>query len=233
MLKIFKTSLMTKSVLAIGLAISSQIAFAENTTAPLNPQFEQQFFQKFAQCDMSFFKWLKQHQQDLEPYVEMTTHKDHLAFDVELLDNEDEYSLDKLYHIEFKQPLMVNGIQLTGYYFLEQDAEALFDEEFSGNMKIYFWGFNTNEPTLQRTTRKLHQFKWDNYEDFRLTNKQMILNTRKSSKWVNHDFAMGVAPKAHTVEKSLFISGLRAPDIECSAQGDVSPQLLKTLHPEL
>lgn len=232
MLKIFKTSLMTKSVLAIGLAISSQIAIAETHTAPLNPQFEQQFFQKFAQCDMSFFKWLKQHQQELEPYVEMTAHKDHLAFDVELLDNEDEYSLDKIYHVKFKKPLMVNGIQLTGYYFYAPDAESFFEDDYVDNMKAYFWGFHTNEPTLQRVIRKLHQFKWESYDDYRLTNKQMILNTRKSSKWVNYDFAMGVAPKAYTVEKNVFVSGLHTPDIECSVQGDVSPQLFKTLHPE-
>lgn len=250
---------MSKISLAIALVCAGQSTLADvkitstsaNQPATFSPQFEQEFFPKFAQCDMSFFKWLKQNKSQLDGIVPLVDKKDSAVFAVvkqDLLANEDDeeefdeetlerlkelYGDEKYYHIAFERPISVNGVQLTGYYFQEKDPESFYEDDYQKGMKAYFWGFTTAEPTLQRTVRKLHQLKLTGDGDTRMSDTYLIADVRKSSKWVASELAFGVAPKPNTVEKNIFVSGSLRPTIECSVQGVVSAKLLKTLHPEL
>lgn len=215
----FKRTVIGATLLALSIHGGANTSFEK---------FEQEFFQKFAQCDLSFFQWLKQHQQHFSNHVSLIEKGNLAYFDTPLLDN-------GFHYVKFKTPITIQGITLTGYHFTRADAT---DMEFTQDdvnhfNSYYFWGFTTKEPTLQRTIRKLPQFNFTAYQDVRLSNMQMILDTRKSSKWVNQSFAMGVEVKPYQVEKALFIQGNYEPEINCSVQGTISPQLLKRLHPEL
>lgn len=244
--KMLKFNNLFNIALVCTLVLASQVGFTDvklqSKQVKFSPQFEQNFFPKFAQCDISFFQWLKRNKSQLDGVVSLIDKNGSTVFavvkqnlvdeyDGETLERIKEYGNEKFYSIQFKQPITVNGVQLTGYYFQEKDPELFFENDYQKGMKAYFWGFTTNEPTLQRIIRKLYQLKFTGEDNVRMASTYLIADVRKSSKWVATNLGFGVAPKPNTVEKNVFVSGSSSPTIECSIQGVVSPNLLKTLHP--
>lgn len=200
--------------------------------ADVSPALERDFMQTFTQCNGSMFKLIKKHKTELSQYAPIIE-KGHIAY----------FATDDYGWVTFNKPLVINNIELTGYFQYQSELDDMeFSEEDLEQTPIddlqrqdyHFWGFTTNEPNEKRLARKLSPLNLHRHHSLRYTTHQVIDDVRKSQKWYTKDLGWGKFPKPYSLELTMYIDGDDDPvSLTCTMQGEVTPKILKNIRPDL
>ncbi|QIQ21941.1 hypothetical protein [Zophobihabitans entericus] len=201
-----------KLVTLICLSLLSQTSIAavgNSTNTVLNT---------FTNCDHTFFQHLAQTQDEIKDAVGVITTEE-IGY----------IAPDKENHtVQFKKPVTFNGLTLIGYQDIHVKTALLGD--------YYYWGFVIQE-NMDTVKQQLNTLQWQQYSSSAYVANTEILDTQADSPtWAPNPYVIdGIAPRAHTVEKSLSLE--KQPDgtsiLSCSLQGDVSETVLAMYRPDL
>lgn len=199
-------------------------------SAPALADTPEQIFQRFAQCDDTFFRALPADASALAPYLSLDSHNGVASPKVanRLLEGGRFQS--------FQQPLEVNGVKLVGYY---DDAASL-----SKLGDFFYWGF-VAEGTADSVQEKLRPLIADSARLSRQRDSWARAELRKVGdpirEWRTDSLpGAGMPTPFGQVERVLLIEpGAAEPPFNgkvkvfCSLQGTVTPPLLQVYRPDL
>lgn len=195
-----------KTTLALTLLSTAITAQASNLTDSL------------LNCDSQFFTTLYQQKSHLQRQAPLVTDsQQHAWFRV---------PAGKIETVWFGQPLREHQLTLAGYYQQFSDLSA------ASLGHYYYWGFIINE-TPQAVMQQLGHLAWQKAGDDYIA-RPMIKRPGGES-WEQNDSAVsGIAPAKGSVERLILLSQSEGHSrLLCSVQGQVTPDLLNTLRPDL
>lgn len=126
----------------------------------------------------------------------------------------------------FAQPLHELNLTITGYYVQTNNLDAI------NYGKYYFWGLVFKE-SPQEVLSRLDHLSWSQAGDEYLS--QAMIKANPNSAWERNAQAVSdIAPAKESTEKLLLLSkGKQGTLLLCSVQGNVTPDMLVTLRPDL
>lgn len=174
--------------------------------------------ESLTKCDASFFSTIHDRQNEIKPVAPVIAgHQHHAWFKVPSADSGT---------LWFTQPLHDSNLTILGYYLQTSDLEAL-------NMgKYYYWGFILKE-SPEIVMSQLNHLSWSRADDEYYS--QALIKDPGEHDWKKNPAAVGsIAPAKGSTEKLLMLSKSgNQTKLLCSIQGDVPPELLYTVRPDL
>ncbi|CNC75426.1 Uncharacterised protein [Yersinia frederiksenii] len=182
------------------------------------PVYANTLTQSLTRCDTTFFS---------EIYHQRTT-----------LSRVAPLTVDQQFHAWFKAPVDGNGIvwfaqplhelnlTLAGYFLQTSNLNEI------NYGKYYYWGLIFKE-SPEEVMSKLDHLTWGKAGDDYLS--QAMIKVDPNSAWrENAQAVSGIAPAKESTEKLLMLSkGKEGTLLLCSVQGNVTPDMLATLRPDL
>jgi len=126
----------------------------------------------------------------------------------------------------FAQPLHELNLTLSGYFLQTSNLNEI------NYGKYYYWGLVFKE-SQEEVMSRLDHLTWTKAGDDYIS--QTMIKADAKSAWEQTAQAVsGIAPAEQSAEKLLMLSkGKEGTLLLCSVQGNVTPDMLKTLRPDL
>ncbi|MFP9429366.1 hypothetical protein ACJ9N4_03590 [Enterobacter sp. LM3] len=201
---------MRKSIFSIG--------FMLGITGVVLPVYASTLTQSLTRCDTTFFSEIYQQRATLSRVAPLTIGQQHHAWFKSPVDGNGTVWL--------AQPLHELNLTLSGYFVQTSNLNEI------NYGKFYYWGLIFKE-SPQEVMSRLDHLTWSKAgEDYV---SQAMIKTAAHSDWENNAQAVsGIAPAKESTEKLLMLSkGKQGTLLLCSVQGNVTPEILATLRPDL
>jgi len=174
--------------------------------------------QTLTRCDTTFFSEIYHQRARLSRVAPLTVDKHEQAWF--------KAPADGNRTVWFAQPLRELNLTLTGYYLQTSDLN-----EINYGM-YYYWGLIFKE-SPEEVMSRLDHLTWIKAGDDYIA-QAMIKADAKSAWEKNAQAVSGIAPEKESAEKLLMISkNQKGTLLLCSVQGNVTPEILTTLRPDL
>lgn len=174
--------------------------------------------QSLTRCDATFFSEIYHQRAKLSRVAPLTVDKHLQAWFKAPVDGNGT--------IWFAQPLHELNLTLSGYFLQTSDLNEI------NYGKYYYWGLIFKESPEEVMSRLDHS-TWIKTGDEYIS--QAMIKADANSAWEKNAQAVsGIAPAKESAEKLLMISkGKEGTLLLCSVQGNVTPDILTTLRPDL
>ncbi|WP_426444893.1 hypothetical protein [Siccibacter colletis] len=174
--------------------------------------------QTLTRCDTTFFSEIYHQRTRLSRVAPLTVDKHEQAWF--------KAPVDGNRTVWFAQPLRELNLTLSGYYLQTSDL----NEINYGN--YYYWGLIFKE-SPEEVMSRLDHLTWIKAGDDYIS--QAMIKADANSAWEKNAQAVsGIAPAKESTEKLLMISKDKKGTLMlCSVQGNVTPEILTTLRPDL
>ncbi|POW55704.1 hypothetical protein C3408_17545 [Candidatus Pantoea alvi] len=173
--------------------------------------------QSLTQCDTTFFSEIYHQRTTLSRVAPLTIDGHYAWFKASAEGNGS---------LWFAQPLRELNLTLTGYFLQTSDLNKI----NYGN--YYYWGLIFKE-TPDEVKSRLNGLSWSKTDEGYFS--QAMIKADASSAWEkNRQAVSGIAPAKESTEKLLMIEkGKEGTLLLCSLQGNVTPDMLAALRPDL
>lgn len=174
--------------------------------------------QTLTRCDTTFFSEIYHHRARLSRVAPLTVDKHEQAWF--------KAPADGNRTVWFAQPLRELNLTLSGYYLQTSDLNEI------NYGKYYYWGLIFKE-SPEEVMSRLDHLTWIKAGDDYIS--QAMIKADANSAWEKNAQAVsGIAPAKESTEKLLMISKDKKGTLMlCSVQGNVTPEILTTLRPDL
>lgn len=174
--------------------------------------------QTLTRCDTTFFSEIYHQRARLSRVAPLTVDKHEQAWF--------KAPADGNRTVWFAQPLRELNLTLSGYYLQTSDLNEI------NYGKYYYWGLILKESPEEVMSRLDHLTWIKAGEDYI---SQAMIKADANSAWEKNAQAVsGIAPAKESTEKLLMISkDKKGTLLLCSVQGNVTPEILTTLRPDL
>ena len=174
--------------------------------------------QSLTRCDNTFFSEIYHQRAKLSRVAPLTVDKHSQAWFKAPIDGNGT--------IWFAQPLYELNLTLSGYYLQTSNLNEI------NYGKYYYWGLVFKE-SQEEVMSRLDHLAWSKAGDDYIT--QTMIKADANSAWEKNAQAVsGIAPAKDSTEKLLMLSkGKEGTLLLCSVQGNVTPDMLTTLRPDL
>lgn len=174
--------------------------------------------QSLTRCDNTFFSEIYHQRAKLSRVAPLTVDKHSQAWFKAPIDGNGT--------IWFAQPLHELNLTLSGYYLQTSNLNEI------NYGKYYYWGLVFKE-SQEEVMSRLDHLAWSKAGDDYIT--QTMIKADANSAWEKNAQAVsGIAPAKDSTEKLLMLSkGKEGTLLLCSVQGNVTPDMLTTLRPDL
>jgi hypothetical protein len=174
--------------------------------------------QSLTRCDNTFFSEIYHQRAKLSRVAPLTVDKHSEAWFKAPIDGNGT--------IWFAQPLHELNLTLSGYYLQTSNLNEI------NYGKYYYWGLVFKE-SQEEVMSRLDHLAWSKAGDDYIT--QTMIKADANSAWEKNAQAVsGIAPAKDSTEKLLMLSkGKEGTLLLCSVQGNVTPDMLTTLRPDL
>jgi len=174
--------------------------------------------QTLTRCDTTFFSEIYHQRARLSRVAPLTVDKHEQAWF--------KAPADGNRTVWFAQPLRELNLTLSGYYLQTSDLNEI------NYGKYYYWGLIFKE-SPEEVMSRLDHLTWIKAGDDYIS--QAMIKADANSAWEKNAQAVsGIAPAKESTEKLLMISkDKKGTLLLCSVQGNVTPEILTTLRPDL
>lgn len=174
--------------------------------------------QTLTRCDTTFFSEIYHQRARLSRVAPLTIDKHEQAWF--------KAPADGNRTVWFAQPLRELNLTLSGYYLQTSDLNEI------NYGKYYYWGLIFKE-SPEEVMSRLDHLTWIKAGDDYIS--QAMIKADANSAWgKNAQAVSGIAPEKESTEKLLMISKDKKGTLMlCSVQGNVTPEILTTLRPDL
>ena len=214
---------MKKSFICIA---STTLAVIFSATSA-HAQTEKNLINELSACSPSFFKYIKDHQNQLSLYAPIQAKGEFAHFQVKNRTASDPDSHDP--QVLFTQTLDIDGLKIVGY------IDEVVDLSMLKAGFYHSWGFLINN-SADAVAKRLNNVSLSQPNTgLYIGNPQIIRATKSSIVWDKNNMALsGTVPGINTAEKLLMIEKTQQyTRLVCSIQGSVTPMLLKQERPDL
>ncbi|ABP60216.1 conserved hypothetical protein [Enterobacter sp. 638] len=174
--------------------------------------------QSLTRCDTTFFSEIYHQRAKLSRVAPLTVDKHSQAWFKAPADGNGT--------LWFAQPLHELNLTLSGYFLQTSNLNEI------NYGKYYYWGLVFKE-SQEEVMSRLDHLTWTKAGDDYIS-QTMIKADAKSAWEQNAQAVSGIAPAEQSAEKLLMLSkGKEGTLLLCSVQGNVTPDMLKTLRPDL
>ncbi|WP_455845175.1 hypothetical protein [Pantoea agglomerans] len=174
--------------------------------------------QSLTRCDASFFSEIYHQRTSISRVAPLTFDQQHHAWFKAPPEGNGK--------VWFAQPLQELNLTLIGYHLQTSDLTEI------NYGKYYYWGLIIKE-SPEAVMSALNQLSWNKAGDDYIA--QAMIKADKNSAWgKNNQAVSGIAPEKGSTEKLLMLSQSNEGTLLlCSIQGNVTPDMLKSLRPDL
>lgn len=174
--------------------------------------------QTLTRCDTTFFSEIYHQRARLSRVAPLTIDKHEQAWF--------KAPADGNRTVWFAQPLHELNLTLSGYYLQTSDLNEI------NYGTYYYWGLVFKE-SPEEVMSRLDHLTWIKAGDDYIS--QAMIKADANSAWEKNAQAVsGIAPEKESAEKLLMISKDKKGTLMlCSVQGNVTPEILTTLRPDL
>ncbi|MFP1871566.1 hypothetical protein ACLEDV_06315 [Lonsdalea quercina] len=174
--------------------------------------------QSLVRCDTTFFSEIYHQRAKLNRVAPLTIDKHFQAWFKAPIDGNGT--------TWFAQPLQELNLTLSGYFLQTSDLNEI------NYGKYYYWGLVFKE-TPEEVMSRLDHLTWSKTGDDYVS-RAMIKSDANSTWEKNAQAVSGIAPAKESAEKLLMLTkGKEGTLLLCSVQGNITPDMLKTLRPDL
>ncbi|MFJ5160023.1 hypothetical protein ACIP6T_12685 [Pantoea sp. NPDC088449] len=194
------------------------IGFMLGMTGVTLPLHANTLTQSLTRCDTAFFSEIYHQRAKLSRVAPLTVDKHFQAWFKAPVDGNGT--------IWFTQSLQELNLKIAGYFLQTSNL----DEISYG--KYYYWGLVFKE-SPEEVMSRLDHLTWSKAGDDYIS--QAMIKADANSVWEKNAQAVsGIAPAKESAEKLLMLSkGKEGTLLLCSVQGNVTPDMLTTLRPDL
>lgn len=194
------------------------IGFMLGMTGVTLPLHANTLTQSLTRCDTTFFSEIYHQRAKLSRVAPLTVDKHFQAWFKAPVDGNGT--------IWFTQSLQELNLKIAGYFLQTSNL----DEISYG--KYYYWGLVFKE-SPEEVMSRLDHLTWSKAGDDYIS--QAMIKADANSVWEKNAQAVsGIAPAKESAEKLLMLSkGKEGTLLLCSVQGNVTPDMLTTLRPDL
>lgn len=184
---------------------------------------EADFVQTLARCDGQVFEFIRDHRQELSQYAPVDERNNTASF--RATGNRGNSMT------AFAKPMVVNGIEFTGFFSRAFDQNGL----SAAPLQSYFWGLTVKESDTAKIAAALPQLKLQADGAYRISNPQIIADTKKSGQWQSvAKLQSDRLPQPDTAEKLLMLYRENNQTLlSCTAQGYLTAPVVNALRPDL
>lgn len=174
--------------------------------------------QSLARCDATFFSEIYHQRAKISRVAPLTVGKHFQAWFKAPIDGNGT--------VWFAQPLHELHLTLSGYFLQTSNLNEI------NYGKYYYWGLIFKE-SQEEVMSRLDHLTWSKAGDDYVS--QTMIKAGPNSAWEKNAQAVsGIAPAKESAEKLLILSkGKEGTLLLCSVQGNVTPDMLTTLRPDL
>ena len=201
---------MRKIICSIGLMLGM--------TGVTLPVYANTLTQSLTRCDTTFFSEIYHQRTTLSRVAPLTVDQQFRAWFKAPVDGNGT--------VWFAQPLHELNLTLSGYFLQTSNLNEI------NYGKYYYWGLIFKE-SPEEVMSKLDHLTWNKAGDDYIS--QAMIKADPNSAWEKNAQAVsGIAPAKDSTEKLLMLSkGKEGTLLLCSVQGNVKPDMLATLRPDL
>lgn len=198
--------------------IICSIGFMLGMTGVTLPLHANTLTQSLTRCDTTFFSEIYHQRAKISRVAPLTVDKHSQAWFKAPADGNGT--------LWFAQPLHELNLTLSGYFLQTSNLNEI------NYGKYYYWGLVFKE-SQEEVMSRLDHLTWTKAGDDYIS-QTMIKADAKSAWEQNAQAVSGIAPAEQSAEKLLMLSkGKEGTLLLCSVQGNVTPDMLKTLRPDL